>query len=150
MYQILYDTFYIDLKYDKIENITKIDILTFYWTLSLLHVDFLQEFYGHFRPHMLNAPVLYKPSDWNTKLYWSCTRNTKHLCCDVLQKAGIKYGLLPKMSRLQVIHQYLFHLCYVTYGHSIKKGSSLQDKVNQSESRYPVFNKTSCKHVKTK
>jgi len=30
MYQILYDTFYIDLKYDKIENITKIDILTFY------------------------------------------------------------------------------------------------------------------------
>ena len=68
MYQILYDTFYIDLKYDKIENITKIDILTFYWTLSLLHVDFLQEFYGHFRPHMLNAPVLYKPSYWNTKL----------------------------------------------------------------------------------
>ena len=36
------------------------------------------------------------------------------------QKAGISYGLLPKMVRSQKLHQFLWYLCYETHGKNME------------------------------
>ena len=48
----------------------------------------------------------------------------------ILQTAGLRYGLLPKMLRIQTGHQYLFYLCYDTYGHPLK--TAPKPKLTQS------------------
>lgn len=54
------------------------------------------------------------------------------------RNAGKKYGLLPKMTRIQVAHQLLFYLCYDMHGNEIKNPRSQGPEPEQPESSKEV------------